>query len=258
MFGIPELFKDYPYIAWPLSTLATILGVTLSSVTIRNKVLDNKNKKLEIALKEQGIENLPASLIALDSLKQKVDYLTHLRDCLAVTVKSLTCSTSKDISYIKKQKELLVNRIINIPPIIMSKKDGDKLRLALFQPVKEGKQTYLKIVTGSKFSEEGKSKFRLKLDEGFAGYAFSNQRAIYDNNVKKSTYFKEHEKMRNFSSLLCVPIIVNGQSKAVISIEAHAKDAFEETDIIYMEALAEIASIIYETSNCKAIDKAGD
>lgn len=238
---LEEILKRYPTLS------AIVLWITIGLVIVLIISIIYKNFFGGKKEKQANDVQLMKSTENSQSLSQKPEYLAHMRDCLDATKEILNCSGQKFDEDNIKLLNNLIQTIIKVPPLIMKKKDTDKLRLAFFEPFDE----YLKISTGQGFSEEGKANFKLKVDEGIAGYAFSRKRSIYSNDVNNDSYFKKHDKMRNFNSLLCVPVVSNSESKAVISIEANDKDAFNLTDITYVEGLASLMSIIYEINTCK-------
>lgn len=93
-------------------------------------------------------------------------------------------------------------------------------------------------------SIEGRSRFRMPIDESFAGLAFRSGEAIGSGDVENDQRFKPHPRAsRPYSSIYAVPLRSGDEIEWVLCLVATEKDAFDAIDRTYIRLLASVIEV---------------
>jgi putative methionine-R-sulfoxide reductase with GAF domain len=171
---------------------------------------------------------------------------------------TLIDQVNKEIPELNKlsaigENSMLVNRgrkvtdmIIEQIPLTLKSMKNINHRCAVFTVDPENAEE-LKIFEGCGFSITGKEKLRLKINSSIAGNVFVNGEYSYCKDVTKEKDFKPHPKAtKNYKSLLCVPIKIDGYTVAVLSIDGSEEDCFSSDDISYFQIFSNQLAIIFD------------
>ncbi|BCB04728.1 GAF domain-containing protein [Bacillus sp. KH172YL63] len=173
-------------------------------------------------------------------------------------IMTLMDQVNKEIPELHKlsglsDKTLLISRgrkvtdmIIEQIPLTLKSMKNIRHRCAVFA-VDPDDPDNLKIFEGCGFSINGKEKLRLKIDSSIAGNVFSSGEYSYCKDLTKEKDFKPHPKAtKSYSSLLCVPIKIDGFTLAVLSIDGSETDCFSPDDISYFQIFSNQLAIIFD------------
>jgi PAS domain S-box-containing protein len=90
---------------------------------------------------------------------------------------------------------------------------------------------------------------RQRRSQGLAGAAAEAKRAILVNDVTKDhRFFAANPSLMETKSELCVPVISRGDVAAVIDVQSRRVGAFEESDTLLLETLADQMGVIIENA----------
>ncbi len=87
-------------------------------------------------------------------------------------------------------------------------------------------------------TEEGSEALRLRIGGSIAGKAFSDAEMIYRQSCRDDPIFQRVEHSKAAGSLVCIPILRQGNATGVLSVLSSWENAFGLGQITYMEALA--------------------
>lgn len=147
----------------------------------------------------------------------------------------------KQIEYARNIMDMIIEQI----PLCLKSMKNINHRCAIFI-IDEKDHEMLKIFEGCGYSIEGKEKLRLNINESVAGKVFTSGEYKYIEDVTKDKLFKPNPKStKKYYSLLCVPIVVNGSTIAVLSIDGSEKACFNEDDINYFKMFANQIAVIF-------------
>ena len=91
--------------------------------------------------------------------------------------------------------------------------------------------------------------FRQNIGEGLLGTAAAEKRTLLVNDVTKdSRYVDGHPRAMPTRSELCVPVLSRGDIVAVIDVQSRRFGAFDETDALALETLADQIGVLVENA----------
>lgn len=86
--------------------------------------------------------------------------------------------------------------------------------------------------------------FRQDIGVGMLGWTVRNERMLLANDVTKEPNYLAVEGLLTASEI-CLPIVIEGQVEGVLNVESDVRDAFDDGDVVALEALAQqIAEVI--------------
>jgi putative methionine-R-sulfoxide reductase with GAF domain len=155
-------------------------------------------------------------------------------------------SAIEDNSLLVNRGRKVTDMIIEQIPLTLKSMKNINHRCAVFTVDPENAEE-LKIFEGCGFSITGKEKLRLKINSSIAGNVFANGEYSYCKDVTKEKDFKPHPKAtKNYKSLLCVPIKIDGFTVAVLSIDGSEVNCFSQDDISYFQIFSNQLAIIFD------------
>ncbi|WP_299090318.1 GAF domain-containing protein [uncultured Metabacillus sp.] len=146
---------------------------------------------------------------------------------------------------IERGRKIIDMGIEQIPLCLKSIKDINH-RCAVFT-VDPIDTSNLKIYEGCGYSIGGKENLRLKISSSIAGKVFTKGEYSYCKDVTKEKDFVPNPKAsKSYYSLLCVPIVINGETIAVLSIDGSERNCFSNDDIEYFKMFSNQLAIIFQ------------
>ncbi len=94
---------------------------------------------------------------------------------------------------------------------------------------------------GIGFTKKEIETYSANIGEGICGMVAKTGKPILTNDVSKIPYYKNQASLTK--SELCVPLKVENRVIGVLNVESKKTNAFENKDIVYLSALADIASV---------------
>lgn len=133
---------------------------------------------------------------------------------------------------------------------LITKNKNNTLRAAIFY--KTNRDT-LKILHGSGYSPEGKNSLELSLYDSKAGYCFINKEYFHSDDLRNDSSYKRNPKSsKHYHSLICVPIMYNGEPIGVLNLDGLQVDSFDKDDIDYITYFANsVSPILYKELELK-------
>lgn len=183
---------------------------------------------------QANVDSMQKSLILtlFDQVNREISHLLLLHEE----------SSDKIVQQGRKLTDMIIEQI----PLCLKSMKNINHRCAVF--VKEtGNPSKLKILEGCGFSLQGKENLRLDISGSLAGKVFTQGEYVYCKDVSKEPGFKPHPKAtKQYFSLLCVPIKIDGHTVAVLSIDGSEKDCFSADDIGYFQMFSNQLAIIFD------------
>ncbi|MGD6775237.1 GAF domain-containing protein [Sutcliffiella horikoshii] len=143
----------------------------------------------------------------------------------------------------------IINMIVQQIPLAIKSNKSVNHRCAVF--IKDNDETSsLKILEGCGYSVQGKENLRLKIENSIAGTVFTGGEYKYIKDLRKQKNFKPHPKSsKTYYSLICIPIVINGVSVGVLSVDGSEVDCFTKDDIHYFKVFATQLGILFSLMN---------
>jgi two-component system response regulator HydG len=85
----------------------------------------------------------------------------------------------------------------------------------------------------------------LTIKEGIAGYVIRNRRSYLSNDVSSDPNYTDLSLPIDSKSELCVPIMKETEVMAILAVESDRNDAFDEDDVITLEAVASQVAVAF-------------
>lgn len=154
--------------------------------------------------------------------------------------------------YFEKKLEMIYNAILLALVSVLKLCQEDINRTIIFIPDGEVNPVELKVYKGLGISLEAHNNLRLAINRTIAGRAFVNSLPEVCGDVSNSPFFTVNPRSSaEYSSLICAPIIINGRTVGVLSVDATSKDAFNRDSILYLEAFAGIIAKLMTVEKLK-------
>lgn len=180
----------------------------------------------------------------VDSMQKSL--ILTLMDQVNREISHLLLLHNESNEKIVQQGRKLTDMIIEQIPLCLKSMKNINHRCAVFV-MDEVDRNKLGILEGCGFSLQGKEKLRLDISGSIAGKVYTYGEYVYCKDVSKEPGFKPHPKAtKQYFSLLCVPVKIDGQTVAVLSIDGSEKDCFSTDDIGYFQMFSNQIAIIFD------------
>lgn len=174
--------------------------------------------------------------------EQKNNILKHVYD---VSTEITTLMNIRNRSTFTQRKNKLLDMILYFISSNLTKQKENFHRVAIFIPDKNSK--HLRIYRAMGYSAEGVTKLRLPISNSFAGQVFRTGKPLNSGQVQKEKiYLKIPETKTEYKSLVCVPIIVNGECRGVLSMDGKQSNSFDLDDADYLRYFAGLIGEIFK------------
>lgn len=128
--------------------------------------------------------------------------------------------------------------------LIRTRQDED-VRLSILVPV-VGDEFIMAFAAGHTL--ESKSNFRLAIDDSFSKWAYRNKEIVWSGDLENDDRFVRHPKatpLRDYNSIISVPIEAGTEVVAVFNAIFTARDAFDEADLLYVRLVGAVIEIVW-------------
>ncbi len=120
--------------------------------------------------------------------------------------------------------------------------------VAVYSADRRRRELFLEAIVGG-YADQLPVGHRQQYDEGLIGTAAQRKRAILINDVTKDDRFVAAKgAAADTKSELCVPVLSAGEVAAVIDVRSRRVGAFEESDALALEALADQIGVLLENA----------
>jgi class 3 adenylate cyclase/GAF domain-containing protein len=207
----------------------------------------------------QGILILAAE--SPESLRECSDSVVHLSRILGSTVAQQRTRDSlmrrdREMNFLKRVGEILAASTFDLNEVLSH-------TIAMIQTViaveagylllREGEDLIFKVhfnnIAGVNL--EKLRDLRLKIGQGIAGYCAARSEALIVNRVSESRqFYAEPDRRTGFTtrSVLCVPLVSNGQVLGVIEVANKSQGDFTDGDLQLMQSIAASVGIALENA----------
>jgi len=229
-----EIFLDHGFrnaLLAPLKVEGQIIGILIlcdiqqTSLADTDKVIEAIADNLSRAIEKEKL------MIAFARRNQELETLGQIGSALA--------ASTFDMDKVMKHTMDMIQVIMDVEAGSLLLLNGKELEFKIAFNVKD--DINVKILKTS----------QLQLGQGIVGYAAARGEAIIVRNVKESQYFNpEFDQMTGFEtrSVLCVPLISQGQVLGVIEVLNKRRGEFNNDDLQLLQSIATTVSIAMENA----------
>ena len=246
------MYKHFPYICWCIIIIITLTIILIAVITVKRYhkgeeisfwgIKVNKNQYLIEANERLRQLNEEFNIINTNS-RQKSVLLKLYNEILKEVAKLLLIN---DRTLFNNRKERIIDSTLNLIISHLTKSKDNVHRVALFETYRSNKNN-LKAYHHSGFITIDPEDLWVPLNGSAAGYVFLTGENYISQNVHKESIYYRHPKLKmDYSSLLCVPIQINGNCHGVLSLDGHAENSFDLEDLEYMCYFATLIGTLKE------------
>jgi PAS domain S-box-containing protein len=255
------LFANQPYAEFFKTSPKTIIGRALSEVlgaevlehfeTYFARVLRGERVEFEIILKDtKGRERIVQTIFVPESsasgqvgayFAMLLDITERKRAEASLAHKAaqleLLSYTGQNLSAITSISEVL-HRAVELV-----RQSFNYHRVSIFL-VDEDTQDLVMMTKSGEFSDEFPGEFRIQPNVGMTGWVVKHRKTRFANDVTKDRFYINPfpEGVPTWAEL-CAPIVVESQVIGVLDVQSPEMDAFDESDILVMETVAEQVAV---------------
>lgn len=228
----------------PVFFIVGFIALVIIVLILLYIVIKRGDQEVTINWKE-GIKFTPVA--PLETLKNQFDELnahselkTHLLKLINQAVMTI-CKWGEhpEGKEFKEDAKSLYDFILpGLAGLLVSQRDNS-LRVAVFTPRENG----LKILYGYGYSPEGKKHLELGFYDTKLGHCFINSEAYANGHLSSDPSYKRNPKAsKNYESLVCIPMVYQGETIGVLNIDGLKKNSFDSDDIDYIRYFANVLS----------------
>lgn len=246
------LYKHFPQICWFVIIIIALVIISIAVITVRRYhkgeeisfwgIKVSKSQKLVEA--EQRLRQLSEEFeIVSSNSRQKSILLKLFNEILKEVAKLLLIN---DRTNFNDRKDRIINSTLNLIISHLTKAKDNVHRVTLFEPDKSDKNK-LKAYHHCGFISIDPEDLWLPLHGSAAGNVFLTGENYISPNVHKESIYYKHPKLKmDYSSLLCVPIQINGNCYGVLSLDGKIENSFDQEDLEYMKYFATLIGMVRE------------
>ena len=243
--GAPAVIRD-PEVIQTLMPGQKVVGVAIIPISWGEQTLGTINI---------GVQEVAIDSESLDAWGEKASELART----LVSSRPMNAEHKRDIQL------NLINRLgqqdvwkMDLPHFlelaVVSIREGLDYYNVSFFSIDEGNHKLVLTAHAGGYRGRVSKGYSQSMDDGMLGWAVRNRRMLLANDVRKEPNYLAVEGLATRSEI-CIPVLLEEQTEGVLNVESDMVGAFDEGDVVALEALAQqIADVIQIRLKSQAFD----